>query len=84
MLDMPKSFHLSPLIATQPPLLLELSARFPDWTPDEVDLLMEDHQAEISVLQRYITENGLEERVLEVAELIKRDEERGEESDVDM
>lgn len=39
---------------------------------------MKDHQDEIALLNRYIDEAGLEERVREVAELIKRDAERGE------
>lgn len=78
---MPKSFHLSPLVATQPPLLVELSARFPDRSPDDIQSLMEDHQAEISVLERYISESGLEERVFEVAELVRRDAMEGAESE---
>lgn len=34
---------------------------------------MRDHQDEISLLERYIDEAGLEARVKEVAELVKRD-----------
>jgi nuclear pore complex protein Nup133 len=45
---------------------------------------MKDHEDEIALLERYIGEAGLEERVKEVAELVRRDVENGWEEDVQM
>ncbi|WVQ93625.1 hypothetical protein IAU59_000701 [Kwoniella sp. CBS 9459] len=73
--DFPRNLILSPFTSSQPPLLAELAARFPTSTADEVESLMRDHEAEIEALNRYLRENGLEERVREVAELVKSDQE---------
>jgi nuclear pore complex protein Nup133 len=43
---------------------------------------MKDYEDEIAVLERYIGEAGLEERVKEVAELVRRDVQDGWEEDV--
>ena len=45
---------------------------------------MQDHEDEIRVLNGYITEAGLEERVLEVIELVRSDEAQADGVDVDM
>jgi hypothetical protein len=82
--DFPRNFILSPFTASQPPLSAELAARFPEWSAGEIELLMKDHEDEIAVLERYIGEAGLEERVKEVAELVRRDVEVGWEEDVQM
>jgi nuclear pore complex protein Nup133 len=45
---------------------------------------MKDHENEIALLERFIAEAGLEERVKEVAELVRRDAENGLEEDLSM
>ncbi|WVF65992.1 hypothetical protein IAT40_000730 [Kwoniella sp. CBS 6097] len=73
--DFPRNLILSPFTSSQPPLLAELAARFPPSTAEEIETLMHDHEKEIDILNRYLRENGLEERVREVAELVKSDQE---------
>lgn len=73
----PQSYILSPYTSAQPPLLAELTARFPDRTLQQIEALMADHEEEIRVLERYIEQGGLESRVKEVAELVKRDQGAG-------
>ncbi|WWD09172.1 hypothetical protein V865_007294 [Kwoniella europaea PYCC6329] len=84
--DFPPNFILSPFTSTQPPLPAELAARFPTFSAEDIASLMEDHEKEIEILNRYLSENGLEERIREVAELVKNDleEEKREEGDVDI
>ena len=81
--DFPRAFILSPVTSIQPPLSSELSARFPDWPVQDLQALMQDHEDEIRVLNGYITEAGLEERVLEVIELVRSDEAQAD-GDVDV
>lgn len=71
--NFPKAFILAPFTCSQPPLLDELMARFPEKTPDEVVALMADHEDEIRVLTAYIDHAGLESRVKEVAALVQAD-----------
>ncbi|WVR03681.1 hypothetical protein IAU60_000676 [Kwoniella sp. DSM 27419] len=73
--DFPSNYILSPFTAAQPPLLAELTARFPSLPAGDVEALMADHEREIAMLQRYLEENGLEERVRGIAELVKADKE---------
>nr|XP_019002973.1 uncharacterized protein I203_04767 [Kwoniella mangroviensis CBS 8507]OCF66434.1 hypothetical protein I203_04767 [Kwoniella mangroviensis CBS 8507] len=84
--DFPPNFILSPFTSSQPPLPAELAARFPNFSAEDIASLMEDHEKEIEILNRYLGENGLEERIREVAELVKNDleEEKREEGDVDI
>lgn len=82
--DFPRNFILSPFTASQPPLPAELAARFPEWSAGEIEQLMKDHENEIALLERYIGEAGMEERVKEVAELVRRDAETGWDEDVSM
>jgi nuclear pore complex protein Nup133 len=73
------------LTASQPPLTAELTARFPDWSAQDIEALMADHGAEIEVLNRYILEADLERRVKEVAELVSNDiANEAEDEDMDM
>nr|XP_019048984.1 hypothetical protein I302_02764 [Kwoniella bestiolae CBS 10118]OCF27914.1 hypothetical protein I302_02764 [Kwoniella bestiolae CBS 10118] len=84
--DFPPNFILSPFTSSQPPLPAELAARFPTFSAEDIAALMEDHENEIETLNRYLSENGLEERIREVAELVKNDieDEKREEGDVDV
>ncbi|WWC58351.1 uncharacterized protein I303_100891 [Kwoniella dejecticola CBS 10117] len=84
--DFPRNFILSPFTSSQPPLPAELAARFPTFSAEDISALMADHETEIEILNRYLTENGLEERIREVAELVKCDieDEKREEGDVDI
>lgn len=52
--------------------MTELSARFPDWTSDDLMGLMSDHLSEIAQLGQW-RESGIEGMIREVRELIKRD-----------
>lgn len=78
-------YELDPEEAGQPPLAIELSARFPDWTAEEIDHLMQDHRDEIAQLDRW-REAGLERMIREVKELVRRDTQgvAGEAGDVAM
>lgn len=76
-IDFPSEYILSPYTASQAPLPIELVARFPEWSTDQIEGLMRDHQAEIEVLTRYLTEADLETRVKEVSELVRRDVSEG-------
>jgi nuclear pore complex protein Nup133 len=69
----PPTFILSPYNSAQAPRLAELTARFPDRDAAAIEALMADHQDEIRVLEGYLEEVGLEERVKEVARLVKHD-----------
>jgi nuclear pore complex protein Nup133 len=69
----PQSYILTPYTAAQAPLRAELTARFPERGPDEIDALERDHGHEIGLLEVYLEDAGLEARVKEVAELVKRD-----------
>lgn len=80
----PQAFIVSPYDASTPPYNAELSARFPEWTEEEVDQLMVDHETEIATLKGYIDEAGLERLVKECAELVKRDRTIGVDGDVEM
>ncbi|EIW66527.1 hypothetical protein TREMEDRAFT_74725 [Tremella mesenterica DSM 1558] len=71
--DFPSNYIISPLTATQPPLLAEVAARFPERPAGEIEMLMRDHEDEIRTLQRYMNEAVLEERVKEVVELVRED-----------
>ncbi|KAK8861724.1 hypothetical protein IAR55_002547 [Kwoniella newhampshirensis] len=71
--DFPRNFILSPHTSCQPPLSAEIAGRFPSYPIDDIAALMEDHEKEISVLRRYLEENGLEERVREVADSVRKD-----------
>jgi hypothetical protein len=61
--------------------MIELSARFPDWTSDDLEGLMGDHESEIAQLGQW-RESGIDAMIKEVRELIKRDMGAG--VDVDM
>jgi len=52
--------------------MIELSARFSDWTAEDLEALMRDHESEITQLSTW-RENGLDRMIKEVKELIKRD-----------
>jgi hypothetical protein len=55
-----------------------LVARFPEWSADDIQALMVDHEDEIRVLEEYLGGAiDLETRVREIAELVRRDEELG-------
>ncbi|WRT63927.1 uncharacterized protein IL334_000854 [Kwoniella shivajii] len=84
--DFPPNFILSPFTASQPPLPAELAARFPSFSAEDIASLMADHENEIELLNRYLGENALEERIREVAELVKndREDEKREMVDVDI
>ncbi|WWC66609.1 uncharacterized protein I206_100512 [Kwoniella pini CBS 10737] len=84
--DFPRNFILSPFTSSQPPLPTELTARFPTFSAEDISSLMNDHEKEIEILNRYLSENALEERIREVAELVKTDieDEKREEGDVDI
>lgn len=71
--NFPKAFVLAPFTCSQPPLLDELTARFPEKTPDAIAALMADHEDEIRLLTGYIDNAGLESRVKEVAALVQAD-----------
>ncbi|ORY21434.1 Non-repetitive/WGA-negative nucleoporin C-terminal-domain-containing protein, partial [Naematelia encephala] len=71
--DFPRNFVLSPFVASQPPLQAELTARFPDWPPSDIDALMVDYEDEIEVLKSYLDGAGLERWIGEVAELVGQD-----------
>ncbi|OCF44072.1 hypothetical protein I317_02025 [Kwoniella heveanensis CBS 569] len=75
MKDFPRNLILSPFTSSQPPLLAELAARFPTFSAEDIELLMRDNEKEIEVLNRYLRDNGLDERVREVAELVRTDQE---------
>lgn len=79
---LPPSFLISPYDALTPPYASELSARFSDWQPEDLDALMADHEAEIEILRGYV-DCGLERLMKECAELVKRDrDEVGSEDEV--
>ena len=81
---LPPDYELSPEEASQEPLMTELSARFPDWTSDDLEGLMGDHLSEIALLGQW-RESGIEGMIREVKELIKRDmDSRVGAGDVDM
>ncbi|WWC86014.1 uncharacterized protein L201_000885 [Kwoniella dendrophila CBS 6074] len=84
--DFPKNFILSPFTSSQPPLPAELAARFPTFSAEDIASLMADHEKEIEIINKYLSENGLEERIREVAELVNTDieDEKREEGDVDI
>lgn len=84
MLAFPQPFVVSPYDASTPPYTTELSARFPDWTSDQIDDLMRDHEVEIERLKGYIEDAGLERLVKECAELVKRDRVAAKDEDVEM
>jgi nuclear pore complex protein Nup133 len=78
---LPPDYELSPEDASQEPLMIELSARFPEWTSDDLEGLMGDHESEIAQLGQW-RESGIDAMIKEVRELIKRD--MGGVVDVDM
>lgn len=80
----PKAFIISPFNASQPPSAAELSATFPEWQAEEIDALMGDHEDEIRVLNDYLQNAGLERKIKEVAELVRRDANGEEEEEVEM
>ena len=64
--------------------MTESSARFPDWTSDDLEGLMGDHLSEIAQVGQW-RESGIEGMIREVKELIKRDmDSRVGAGDVDM
>jgi hypothetical protein len=65
-------YELDPEEAGQPPLAIELSARFPDWRAEDIDALMRDHEDEIAQLARWRGAD-LERMIREVKELVRRD-----------
>ena len=69
---MSTEYELDPEEASQPPLALELSARFPDWPAEQIEELMRDHEDEISLLSKWV-EAGLPSMMREVKELVRRD-----------
>ena len=71
--DFPRNYILTPAQASSAPLLSELSARFPEWSAQDIQALMEDHEDEIKVLSRYRDEADLERRIKEIAELVSVD-----------
>ncbi|WWD16353.1 hypothetical protein CI109_100779 [Kwoniella shandongensis] len=79
--DFPRNFILSPHTSSQPPLPAEIAARFPTYPAEDVARLMADHEKEIELLNKYLEENGLEERVREVAEMVRKDLEEEEEEE---
>lgn len=74
---------LSPKIAAQPPLLVEIKARFPELPASAHEALMADHNAEIEKLGKGI-EAGLEQGVKAITELVDADMKHDVDGDVAM
>lgn len=68
--DFPRQFILDPLSALSGPQTEELVARFPHRSPEEIQSLLDEHEAEITLLERYVNEHGLEARAREVGRLV--------------
>ena len=68
--DFPRQFILDPLSALSGPQTEELVARFPHKSPEDIQGLLDEHEAEIALLERYVNEYGLEARAREVGRLV--------------
>ncbi|ORX35321.1 Non-repetitive/WGA-negative nucleoporin C-terminal-domain-containing protein [Kockovaella imperatae] len=71
--EFPSAYILAPYTCTQAPTPKEVSARLTDYPPSDIAALLLDHDSEIQILERYIEQSDLEQRVKEVAELVRRD-----------
>lgn len=74
---------MSPKIAAQPPLMVEIKARFPELPNSAHEALMADHEAEIAELEKGVS-NGLAEGVKAITELVESDIQQDAEGDVSM
>lgn len=82
--QLPASFtSMSPKIAAQPPLMEEIKARFPELPASTHESLMADHEAEISALEKGVSD-GLAEGVKAISELVESDMQQDADGDVSM